>query len=409
MRADIGIMRNATNVLAQRSQAVRAVDLPGMVEQFGSSVLAELDYRGEAYNAHVLSRNLAGLEGVQVPKMYYDLCTSRVLTMEFISGVKISKIGTIEAAGLDRPRLARNATRAVIKMLLIDGFFHADPHPGNVLVNLETGMITLLDTGMVGHLDLQNRITLIQFILAFKNHDINAMGLLLLDLSTPFMEPVDEQGYLREFERMVNQYMLLGDPELGFGPVVSDSLELLRKYGLRLDPDLTMAFKALMQIEAISALLYPEGGIVSEGAEMIRELAVQEITADRVVEVAKKQITLTARQALRQLPSLQSAAMSWLTQFRRGKFEVHVDMTGLGQEISRLNRIGRIAVIGILLAGMLIASSNATAFLAQVRQEGDIWSVVGQVAYLGYLFSMLAAVIIVAKLIWDWWHKKDDI
>jgi ubiquinone biosynthesis protein len=180
MRADIGIMRNATNVLAQRSQAVRAVDLPGMVEQFGSSVLAELDYRGEAYNAHVLSRNLAGLEGVQVPKMYYDLCTSRVLTMEFISGVKISKIGTIEAAGLDRPRLARNATRAVIKMLLIDGFFHADPHPGNVLVNLETGMITLLDTGMVGHLDLQNRITLIQLILAFKNHDINAMGLLLL-------------------------------------------------------------------------------------------------------------------------------------------------------------------------------------------------------------------------------------
>jgi hypothetical protein len=164
-----------------------------------------------------------------------------------------------------------------------------------------------------------------------------------------------------------------------------------------------------MQIEAISALLYPEGGIVSEGAEMIRELAVQEITAERVVEVAKKQITLTARQALRQLPSLQSAAMSWLTQFRRGKFEVHVDMTGLGQEISRLNRIGRIAVIGILLAGMLIASSNATAFLAQVQQEGDIWSVVGQVAYLGYLFSMLAAVIIVAKLIWDWWHKKDDI
>jgi ubiquinone biosynthesis protein len=287
----------------------------------------------------------------------------------------------------------------VIKMLLIDGFFHADPHPGNVLVNLETGMITLLDTGMVGHLDLQNRITLIQLILAFKNHDINAMGLLLLDLSTPFMEPVDEEGYLREFERTVNQHMLLGDPELGFGPVVSDSLELLRVRA-RADPDLTMAIKALMQIEAISALLYPEGGIVSEGAEMVRELAVQEITADRVVEVAKKQITLTARQALRQLPSLQSAAMSWLTQFRLGKFEVHVDMSGLGQEISRLNRIGR------MLWRLWRMLSPATPRSGRV-QQGDIWSIVGRRPT--RLPLDIGGGHHRGQADLGWWHKWDDI
>jgi ubiquinone biosynthesis protein len=409
MKADIGIMTNATRTLANRIAAIRAVDLPGMVSQFGSNVLRELDYRAEAYNAHVLSQNLATLDGVHVPKVYHDLSTSRIITMEFISGVKISKVDAIEKAGLDRNVLSRNALRAMIKMLLIDGFFHADPHPGNILVNLETGTINLLDTGMVGELSLRNRLTLIQLIMAFNGRDVTSMGMLLRDLSEPFVESVDEKGFLRDFERTVNRYMLMESAGLSFGQVVSEALDLLRKYGLRLDPNLTMALKALIQAEAITTVLSPEGGFGADGPAMIRELAQEAVTPEKVVEVAKKQLTITARQAMRELPSMETATLSWLNQYRKGRFEVYVDTSGLGTEVSKLNRIGRLLVIGIILAGMLVGSAIATIFLTQVQQVGDIWSVIGRLAYLGFLFSILLAAIIVLKLIWEWWRGKDSI
>jgi ubiquinone biosynthesis protein len=329
--------------------------------------------------------------------------------MEFIKGVKISNLAAIDKAGLDRQTLAQNALRTMIKMLLIDGFFHADPHPGNLLVNLETGTVNLIDTGMVGELDLRKRLTLIQLIMAFQSRDVTSMGMLLRDLSVPFMEPVDEKGFLKEFERTVNRYMLMENASLSFGQVVNEALELLRKYGLRLDPNLTMAIKALMQAEAVSTLLYPQGGMSTDGARMIRELAVEAVTADKVADLAKKQLTITAREALRQLPDLQTATLSWLNQYRKGRFEVYVDTSGLGQEVSKLNRIGQLVVIGIILAGMLVGSAIAANFLGQVQEEGDFWEIIGRVAYLGYLFSMGVAAIIVTKLIWQWWRGKDDL
>ena len=105
-----------------------------MLEQFSSGVLEELDYRGETYNALQLAKNMEGLPGIHVPVIYTELSTSKIITQEFVEGVKVSDVEAIEAAGLDREEIARNALRALIKQLPVDGFFHADPHPGNLLV-----------------------------------------------------------------------------------------------------------------------------------------------------------------------------------------------------------------------------------------------------------------------------------
>ena len=104
---------------------------------------------------------------------------------------------------------------------------------------------------------------------------------------------------------------------------------MLRAHGLRLDPNLTMAIKALMQAEAFATLLYPEGGIVAEGAEMVREMALQAVTADKVVDVVKDQVMMTARELLKRVPSLQEATLGWLDQYQKGRFEVYVDTSGL--------------------------------------------------------------------------------
>ena len=139
VRSDLGILLNAARVASQRSEMVRTLDVSGMLEQFSSGVLEELDYRGETYNALQLAKNMEGLPGIHVPVIYTELSTSKIITQEFVEGVKVSDVESIEAAGLDREVIARNALRALIKQLPVDGFFHADPHPGNLLVNLDTG------------------------------------------------------------------------------------------------------------------------------------------------------------------------------------------------------------------------------------------------------------------------------
>jgi ubiquinone biosynthesis protein len=401
MKADLGIMQRAAGVATRRSEELRAIDLEGMIDQFSDSVLAELDLLGEAYNAMRLSENMAGLEGVHIPLIYRELSTSHVLTMEFIQGVKISDIQAIEAAGLERETVARNALRAVVKQLLIDGFFHADPHPGNVLVNLQTGEITFLDCGMVGQLDLTQRMNLIQLIFALQQEDIAGMGQILRNLSVPFVAKVDEKAYQRDFKRVIGRQMYIGG-SAGFGQTVNLGLDLLRAHGLRLDPNLTMAVKALMQAEAFATLLYPEGGMVVQGAQMVQEMALEEITADKVVKVVKDQVMMTAREALKRLPNLQEATIGWLDQYQKGRFEVYVDTSGLDKTAEKLARLGRQVVIALILVGMIIGSAIATSVIAFIQPEGQYWGFASRLAYLGFVVPMVLAILLVLRLLWRW-------
>ncbi len=273
MKADLGIMQYAAGVSSGRSEELQSIDLVGMLEQFSSSVLDELDYNGESYNALRLTEILSDVDGASVPTMYLDLCTSRVLTIAFVPGVKISDLEAIDAAGIDREALATTALQAMIKQLLIAGFFHADPHPGNVLVNLETGDITFIDTGMVGELNVHQRMNVIQLLMALQDEDVTAQAQILRNMSVPFIEPVDDQAYIHDFERKAGRFKYR--TRVPFGEVVNMAFDLLREHGLRLDPDLTMAIKALVQLESIANLLFAGGGIVTQGATIARGMVMQ--------------------------------------------------------------------------------------------------------------------------------------
>jgi ubiquinone biosynthesis protein len=404
MKADVGIMRNAARVLSSRSQALRAIDLGGMVDEFGTNAIRELDYTGEAYNAFRLSQNMAGIPGVHIPKIYPELSTDKVLTMEFIRGVKISNLEAIDAAGLDRKTLAQNALRAIVKQLLIDGFFHADPHPGNVLVRLggvHTGDIVFIDTGMVGELELTQRLNIIQLLIAVTQNDVTGMASVMKSLSTPFVDKVDEKAYYKDFERTVGRIMISGGA-VDFGQAVSMSMDLLRQHGLRLDSNLTLAIKALMQAQAIAVLLYPEGGIIADGVQMIREEALKAVTADRIFEEGKKQLTMVAREAAGNLPSLSEATMGWLNQYRKGRFEVYVDTSGVAKEVTKINHLGRQLVIALLVVGMVIGSAIATVGIGLGEFTGQYWDFIAQIAVFGYIFSSIMAGLIVLRLVWRW-------
>ena len=401
MKADIGIMQNAVRVISARSEFARSVDLVGMLEEFGSSALRELDYSSEIYNALRLNKNLAGIPNAHVPNVFIELSTSKVITLEYIQGVKITNMAAIDAAGLDRKELALTTLRTVVKMMMIDGFFHADPHPGNVLVNLSTGSINFIDTGMVGELDLPQRLNLIQLLVAVQQVDVQGMGQIMKNMSVPFVDKVDEKGYARDFERTIGRYFYSG-AQASFGESVSVSLNLLREYGLRLNPNLTMAIKALMQAEAISTALAPEGGMMADGVQVVQEEALKLVTADRILEEAKKQVMSGAREVFSNLPDLSLASVKWLNQYKKGRFEVTVDTSELAKEVDKVGKFGRQLVIAVLLVGMLIGTSIATGAIALSNEQGIFWDTMIKIVLFGFIFAMFVSAIIILRLIWRW-------
>ena len=405
MRADLGIMQNAARVVWSRSESVRALDLVGMLEQFSSGVLEELDYRGEAYNSLRLAENMAHVPGVHVPVVYAELSTSTMITQEFIHGVKISDVEAIERAGLDREVLARNALRALIKQLPVDGFFHADPHPGNLLVDLDTGVLTFIDLGMMGELDLPQRLRLAQLLIVTQQRSVDGMADALRGMSTPFRGDVDEKAFRRDFARRVGRYMSHGRV-VSFGQVAGEGFELLRAHGLRLDADLTLAVKALVQTESVARALSTDSGLLSEGVPMLLDMTREAITGEKIIAEGKKQLMSVAGQMVERIPTLTEATAKWLDQYQKGRFEVTLDTSELSKEVNKLSRLGREIVIALMLVGMLIGSAVASHGIATANVDGAVWRVLASIAPIGFVVTLILSFLIVVRLTWRWLRGK---
>lgn len=362
MRADLLILARAARVAERRSATAAQSGLADVVEEFGSALLLELDYRLEAYNARRLARDLADLPGVAIPEIIPELSRQRVLTAEFIRGVEANDRDAILAAGLEPEEIADNAVRAAIKMILVDGFFHADPHPGNVLVNLDTGRLTFIDTGMVGELGLRQRLNLIGLLYTSTRNAPTALAQSLRSLSKPF-RATDPKGFDATFARRLAPLMdVPAGQKLDLAGIMSTSMGLLRDAGYRPDPQLSLAMKALTQSAEFMKVLYPPGEAAefgSKAVEMTRELVSQAMTEERVTSFAKKQATYAAGAVAQQLPSLEEATGMWLRQYRAGRFQVTVDTSDLAPRVAELRGIARTLTLGLVVVGVLIASAIA--------------------------------------------------
>ncbi len=156
IEVDLEILHNLAAQASRRWKEAADYDLPGLAQEFARTLRAELDYLAEGRNAERFATNFAGDEGVHIPQVYWETSTSRVLTLERIRGVKVSDLEALDAGGIDRQSLAARAAEVAAQMIFDDGFFHADPHPGNLFIEPD-GRIGLIDFGMVGVVDAELR------------------------------------------------------------------------------------------------------------------------------------------------------------------------------------------------------------------------------------------------------------
>ena len=363
VKADLNVMRDLTTRIQNGREWAQNIDLKGLVSEFADGILGELDYRNEANNARFLAGNMSSLPEIHIPVVYGRYSTSKVLTMEFIDGVKISNVNEIEAAGLDRSALAEAFVMAMMKQTLFDGFFHADPHPGNVLVNLETGQINFLDLGLMGELNREQRMALGDLLISMQQQDGYSLGKAVLHLAQPLPNrEVDEQRFLEDMTRFGERFLKTSGADLTL--TISALQENARRNGLRLDSSFTLVVKTLMQSEAIVHTLDPSLSMTKIASESVLVLAREQYSADDLANIVRTQVSRSAREAIYRLPSLVEATTKWLDQYEKGQFTVHLDTSDLGKQVEKLNNGVSSAVnqlvMGLVLAGWIVGSAIAT-------------------------------------------------
>ena len=403
VKADLNVLRDLSARLQRKQEWAQNIDLRGLVYEFADGILYELDYRNEASNARLLARNMEMFPEIHVPRIFGSHSTSKVLTMEFVDGVKINQVREIDAAGIDRIPLAEVFVDGFMKQTLFDGFFHADPHPGNVLVNLDTAQIIFLDMGLMGELNRSQRMALADLLISMQQKDGYGLGKAALKLGRPLPgQTVDEKAFLEAMERFADRFLKVEDADLSI--IISSLQDTIRRYGMRLDSDFTLVVKTLMQAESIVHTLVPTMSITERAAQSVVSLARQQYDTDQIADIVRTQVTRSAREVIYRLPTLVEATTKWLDQYEKGRFEVHIDTGDLDEQVENMttgfNKAINRLVMGIALAGWIVGAAIASTFEGQVGGFN--------LSHLAYYMFIAGAVVGAYVVIRGLWETRDD-
>ena len=253
---DLEVLEEIAALLDKHTRAGKAYEFGNLIQEFRKSLLAELDYRREAQHLTTLGENLAEFEKVVVPQPVSDYSTSRVLTMDYIPGVKVTSVSPLTLTEIDGNELAEELFRGYLKQIFVDGFFHADPHPGNVFL-ADDGRVALLDLGMVARLSHRLQERLLQLVLAVSDGRADEAADISLTIAER-REHFDEAAFRRAVAEVVARNLDVPLGELQVGRSFIEMAQRSASVGLHMPTELTMLGKALMNLDGIGRLLAPD-------------------------------------------------------------------------------------------------------------------------------------------------------
>lgn len=403
-RADLNILRDLLLMLETRFGRFRRLGLLPLFDEFAESLVGELDYETEAYQARMLAHNLAEFEYVVVPAVYTAYTTRRVLTMQRVTGVKITDTAALAAAGVDRRDLALKFFRTLIKQVLFDGFFHADLHAGNVWYDLETQRLVFLDMGAVGQLSRSDRVRLGQLIWAMHDRAAAPAAQVVLSLCERPADPVNMNRLRRDVERLINRHLVLEGQVDGLSELFTELVSLLVRHDLLLRPEFTLAFKSIGQGESLMRSLMGDeqpGAIVDIAFRTIRGMLLRRLEPLRF---GSESVLPLAREAIGRVPTLLSAMTALLDDFEHGRTALQLDVGSVNRRINDVQgsfeRGFRRMVLSISLAGLLLGSSLLLLAPLSDIVSGTELFVIRLVSGIGVTVSGIMTVSIVATMLW---------
>lgn len=367
-------------------------DLVSLAQEFAETLRAELDYVREGRNAERIAANLAGDPGTHVPRVYWNTSTTRVLTLERIHGIKINDLAALDAAGIDRKELAQHAARVVLQMVFEDGFFHADPHPGNFFIQ-PGGHIALIDFGMVGTIDETIRERLVDVVLAVVSKDPDRLVDAFLALGVA-RQRVDRGALRDDLQQLVARYFDRTLAELEIGPLLSDVLAVVRRHHLHMPANLALILKLAVMVEGLGAQLDPEFNLMTALEPFGQQLLVERLSP-RAWARRVGQASLDAAQLGVELPA---QVRRLLAELERGTLEIGIRPREVEPVLQRIESITNRLILGMLTSAFIVG----LAMLMSVYHPPGWDRLAGIVFTIGLLFASTFGAYLIWSVLRSW-------
>jgi ubiquinone biosynthesis protein len=363
---DLEILHTLAARASRQWKLAADYNLTGITDEFARTLREELDYTHEGRNAEIFGTNFAGDDTIHIPRVYWNTSTTRVLTLERLSGIKVDDVAGLDAAGIDRPAIMTHAVNAVSQMVFVDGVFHADPHPGNLFIEPD-GRIGLIDFGMVGQIDEALRARLADLFLALSRHDADRMASALTELSSS-KKSIDQESLRADLVGFIDIYRGKGLGEVEMGALITKLLTVLRRNRLQLQPSIVMLLRMLLMIEGMGVLLDPTFSLGDALRPYATKLALSKFSP---AAIAKRLAAagLEAAELGIELPDKIRKIFDVVD--RNGGIEVHLRTSELDPLVVRIEKVGNRLVAGVIAAAFIRGVGELAA--ADSRKYGK-WS-----------------------------------
>ncbi len=376
IEADLRLLGRLAEIMEAEAPDLRRYRPREVVREFAHSLRRELDFSAEGRNAERIAASFADHPEIVVPRIHWQWTGERLNVQDWIDGIPGRSVAIL-GAGFDRRLLARRGADAVLKMMLEDGFFHADPHQGNVFY-LPDNRLAFIDFGMVGRLPEARRYEVAQLMHGLVDRDAGAVAEVLLNWSGG--ADGDGDALHAEIERFVDDYHGVALKELDFGAMLGDVVTMLREHGLALPPDLALMIKAFITLEGLGRQLDPDFDIAGEAAPFLKKVLLAHHAPTAIAGRGWRGLVA----AVDMLAGLPRDFGRLLRTARRGSLRVEVDVPPLKAFGERLDRAASRLTMGIVTAALIVGSS-----IALTVDRGDSVSLIGLFGFVGAVLGGL--------------------
>ena len=367
---DLEILAVIAHLLEERTTLLRPYQPTKLVRQFQRTLRGELNFTHECRNLEQFSRAFAGDPTVVFPRVYSELCTDRVIVMQYLEGASVANIEAVRKTAVAPSEFARRGATMYLQMIFRDGFYHADPHPGNLLV-LADGRLGVLDCGMVGRVDEGLRSHVEELLLAAVEHDGRALCDVVLRIANAPAD-VDRKSLQAELEEFLEDYVYRELVDLEVGSALRALFGLIRRYQIALPPNLALLLRTIIVLEGTSKVLDREFSIAALLAPFYRRAVRRRFAPRRIWS----RVTRSGRDWERLLLGLPSDLQQVLDHLRAGTLRVQFEHRKIEASVNRLT-------LAMLVAALILGSSALWTSSAPPR--------IGEVSLLGVLGYLLAA------------------
>jgi ubiquinone biosynthesis protein len=395
--ADLRLLAHIGRLLESEVEEVRRFHPREIVAQFSRSLKSELDLALEGRNTERFSRNFAKDKSVKFAKIYWDFTSEGVLVMERIDGIPGNQLKQAEAAGLDLKLLAEHGANAILKMVLVDGFFHADPHPGNVFY-LAGNQLAIIDCGMVGHVTVERRNQIADLLAALVSRDIDTIRDILIAWAgeAGFNESgLDERKLDADLDEFIGTYDNAPLKHIRFSLLLNDLTTIMRENYLSVPSDLTMLFKALITLEGLGRQLDPDFQIIGYLTPIIKKIVIGRYMPAALFRRGRHGIASVAG-AVTGLPGDVSQV---LREAARGRLKLNLDLKRLDHFGHQLDHSTNRITIAMITAALIVASS-----VVMTVNGGPTLFGLPAFGFLGFFLAFIIGLILVISI----WRSGRD-